>query len=116
MSKAAGPYSPSRRAGDWLAISGQLGLKDGAFVAEDTVAQCRQAMENLKALVEAEGGTMDQIMKCNLYIIDMSEFTAVNEVYVTYFNDPKPARACVSVAELPLGGRFEIEAWAYLGS
>ncbi len=115
MSKAAGPYSPTRRAGDWLAISGQLGLRDGVFAGPDTVTQAAQAMENLKSLVDAEGGTMDQLTKCNLYMIDMSEFDAVNEIYVSYFNDPKPARACVAVAELPLGGRFEIEAWAYLG-
>jgi len=115
MSKPVGPYSPTYRAGGWLVVSGQIGIVDGALVAADTLGQARQALANLRELLEAEGVAMSAVVKTTLFLLDMGEFAAVNEVYAEAFGDHRPARSTVSVTGLPLGARFEVEAWAWTG-
>jgi 2-iminobutanoate/2-iminopropanoate deaminase len=118
MSPTAGPYSPVRRAGDWVITSGQVGLATdadgkGGLVAGGTIPELHQALANVKAVLEQEGVTLGDIVKTTLYLVDMSEFAAVNEVWVTYFTDNRPTRSAVAVAALPIGARVEVEAWAY---
>jgi 2-iminobutanoate/2-iminopropanoate deaminase len=118
MSPVLGPYAPVRRAGDWVITSGQIGLATDdqgvtALVEGGTVAQFRQALDNLVAVLATEGVTIRQVVKTTLFLIDMSEFAAVNEVFAEYFTE-RPTRSAVAVAALPAGARVEIEAWAYV--
>jgi 2-iminobutanoate/2-iminopropanoate deaminase len=118
MSPVLGPYAPVRRAGDWVITSGQIGLATddqgvAALVEGGTVAQFRQALDNLVAVLATEGVTIRQVVKTTLFLIDMSEFAAVNEVFAEYFTE-RPTRSAVAVAALPAGARVEIEAWAYV--
>ncbi len=118
MSPAVGPYSPVRRVGDWVITSGQVGITtdgDGkaALVPGGTVAQLRQALQNVAEVLAIEGATLADVFKTTLYLVDMSEFAAVNEVWVEYFTDTRPTRSAVAVAALPIGARVEVEAWAY---
>ena len=113
MSKPVGPYTPAIRAGDTLYISGQLGLVDGALV-EGLDAQVRQAVANLAALVEAEGGTLSNIVKTTVLLDSIDDYAAMNVAYTESFGDHRPARAAFAVQDLPLGGLVEIEAVAVL--
>jgi 2-iminobutanoate/2-iminopropanoate deaminase len=120
MSPAVGPYNPARRAGDWVITSGQVGLtvdESGApALAEGgTVGQLHQALRNLTDVLATEGATLADVVKTTLFLIDMADFGAVNEVWVEYFADPalRPTRSAVAVAALPVGARVEVEAWAY---
>jgi 2-iminobutanoate/2-iminopropanoate deaminase len=118
MSPAVGPYSPVRRVGDWVITSGQVGLAtDGtgaaALAAGGTLAELRQALHNVAEVLASEGATLHDVVKTTLYLIDMSEFAAVNEVWVEYFTEKRPTRSAVAVAALPIGARVEVEAWAY---
>ncbi|MDQ3757298.1 MAG: Rid family detoxifying hydrolase [Actinomycetota bacterium] len=115
MSKPVGPYSPSMRAGDWLVCSGQVGLRDGAVVEGGVEAETRQALANLRVLLESEGASMGHVVKTLVFLTDMDDFAAMNEVYAEAFGDHRPARSTVAVAALPLGARVEVEAWAWLG-
>jgi 2-iminobutanoate/2-iminopropanoate deaminase len=119
MSPAAGPYSPARRAGDWVIASGQVGLvtaADGTVgLAEGgTLAQLHQALHNLGDVLATEGATLGDVVKTTLFLLDMGEFAAVNEVWVEYFTENRPTRSAVAVAALPIGARVEVEAWAYV--
>ena len=118
MSPAVGPYSPVRRVGDWVITSGQVGMAtDDA--GQDRVgagrhgAELRQALQNVAEVLAIEGATLADVVKTTLYLVDMSEFAAVNEVWVEYFTDDRPTRSAVAVAALPIGARVEVEAWAY---
>ncbi len=118
MSPAVGPYAPVRRVGDWVVTSGQIGLATGdsgqsALVDGGTVAQLRQSLENLTAVLASEGASLADVVKTTLFLVDMSEFAAVNEVWVEYFVEDRPTRSAVAVTALPLGARAEVEAWAY---
>jgi 2-iminobutanoate/2-iminopropanoate deaminase len=118
MSPAIGPYAPVRRVGDWVITSGQVGLVtdesgQAALVAGGTVAQLRQALQNVAEVLAVEGATLPDVVKTTLYLIDMGEFAAVNEVWVEYFTENRPTRSAVAVAALPVGARVEVEAWAY---
>jgi 2-iminobutanoate/2-iminopropanoate deaminase len=118
MTPTAGPYSPVRRAGDWVIASGQVGLvtaADGrpALAEGGTVAQLHQALRNLRDVLSSEGASLDDVVKTTLFLVDMSEFAAVNEVWVEYFTGERPTRSAVAVAALPIGARVEVEAWAY---
>ena len=115
MSKPIGPYSPSMRAGDWLVCSGQLGVRDGALVGGGVAEQSRQALANLRQLLEGQGASLDKVAKTLVFLVDMDDFAAMNEAYVAAFGDHRPARSTVAVAGLPLGARVEVEAWAWLG-
>jgi 2-iminobutanoate/2-iminopropanoate deaminase len=118
MSPAVGPYSPVRRVGDWVITSGQVGIAsddDGkaALVSGGTVPQLRQALENVAAVLATEGATLANVVKTTLYLVDMGDFAAVNEVWVEYFTEDRPTRSAVAVAALPIGALVEVEAWAY---
>jgi 2-iminobutanoate/2-iminopropanoate deaminase len=115
MSKPVAPYTPAVRAGDWLVISGQLGMRDGQLAGPDLESQTRQALANLKGLVEANGARIDQVAKCMVFLTDMNDFAEMNTYYVEAFGDHRPARSCIGVAALPMGGRVEIEAWVFVG-
>ena len=113
MSKPVGPYTPVVRAGDWIIVSGQLGLVDGAIVAGGVAAQTAQAVENLKGQLASMGATVADVAKTLCFLTDMDTFATFNEAYVAGFGDSRPARSTIGVAALPLGGAVEIEAWAY---
>jgi len=113
---AIGPYSQAIRADGYLFCSGQLGLDPatGDFVAGDVGAQAEQALRNLGAVLEAAGLTFGDVVKTTIFLADMADFAAVNDVYGRFVTDPPPARSTVAVAALPKGGRVEIEATARL--
>ncbi len=112
--KAIGPYSQAIRAGSLLFLSGQVPLDPatGALVPGDIAAQTHRVMQNLKAVLEAAGSSLDAVVKTTIFLADLGDFKAVNEVYGGYFTAPAPARATVQVARLPLDARVEIEAVA----
>jgi 2-iminobutanoate/2-iminopropanoate deaminase len=119
MSPAIGPYSPVRRVGDWVITSGQVGLatdEEGvaALVPGGSIPELHQALANVANVLSEEGATLADVVKTTLYVIDMSEFAALNEVWVTYFPENRPTRSAVAVAALPIGARVEVEAWAYV--
>lgn len=111
---AAGPYSSAVRAGDLLFVSGQGSLaRDGSgYVAGSIEEESRNALENLKAVVLDAGLSLDDIVKTTVYLMDMANFSAFNEVYKEYFSRDCPARTCIQAAGLPLGMQVEIEAIA----
>jgi 2-iminobutanoate/2-iminopropanoate deaminase len=118
MSPAVGPYSPVRRVGDWVITSGQVGLatdSTGAahLVEGGTVAELRQVLQNVTDVLAVEGATLADVVKTTVFLLDMTEFGAVNEVWVEYFTENRPTRSAVAVAALPIGARIEVEAWAY---
>lgn len=115
---AIGPYSQATRAGNTVFFSGQIPLDpaSGELVgADDVAAQARRAFENLKAVCEAAGGTMDDIVRVGLYLTDLSQFGAVNAVMGEYFAQPYPARSTIEVSALPKGAAFEVDAVMVLG-
>jgi 2-iminobutanoate/2-iminopropanoate deaminase len=119
MSPAIGPYSPVRRVGDWVITSGQVGLAtDGSGTASlvpgGSIPELHQALANVASVLSEEGATLADVVKTTLYVIDMGEFAALNEVWVTYFTENRPTRSAVAVAALPIGARVEVEAWAYV--
>ena len=101
------------RAGDWLVVSGQLGLLDGALVHGGVQAEVTQALANMAALLDGEGATLASVVKTTVFLRHMSDYAPMNEAYVEAFGDHRPARATVAVADLPLGAKVEIDAWAY---
>lgn len=101
------------RAGDWLVVSGQLGLLDGALVHGGVRAEVTQALGNLAALLAGQGATLAAVVKTTVFLRHISDYAAMNEAYVGAFGDHRPARAAVAVADLPLDAMVEIEAWAY---
>lgn len=111
---AVGPYSQAIRAGGFVFCAGQIPLDPatGALVEGDVAAQTARVLENLKAVLEAAGTGMDRVVKTTVYLQDMTDFAAMNEVYARYFPKDPPARAAVQVAALPKGARVEIEAIA----
>ncbi len=114
---AIGPYSQAIRAGDFLFVSGQIPLdpSTGALVGGDVQAQARRVLENLAGILRAAGASLDHVVKTTVYLADMADFPAMNEVYGAFFEPPAPARATVQVARLPRDVRVEIDAVAYLG-
>ena len=116
MSTPVGPYTPVVRAGDWLVVSGQVGLKDGSLVSGGVRGQCEQALANLRSLLEGEGAGLDRVAKTTVFLRHMSDYPAMNEIYVEAFGDHRPARSAIGVAELPLNALVEIEAWAWVGA
>lgn len=112
--KAIGPYSQAVRAGQLLFLSGQVALdpSTGQLVDGDVAAQTRRVMDNLGAVLTAAGLSLADVVRTTVYLADMNDFTAVNEVYGSYFTTPAPARATVQVARLPKDARVEIDAVA----
>lgn len=107
------PYTPVVRAGDWIIVSGQLGMKDGALVSGGVSAQTTQAVENLKAQLASAGASLKDVAKTLCFLTDMDTFGTFNEAYAKGFGALRPARSTIGVASLPFGGAVEIEAWAY---
>jgi len=111
--RTAGPYTPGIRVGNLLFVSGQLGFAPGGrgLVPGGIQAETRQALENIGRVLEAAGTSFARVAKCNVYLTDVADFAAMNEVYTTFWpNDPPPARTTVAVAALPApGARVEIE-------
>lgn len=110
---AVGPYVHAVKAGNILYTSGQLGLIPATGeLPEGVEAQAVQALENLKAVVEAGGMTLADVVKTTVFLADMNDFAKINAIYAQYFVGEAPARSCVQVAALPKGGLIEIEAVA----
>jgi len=107
---AIGPYSQAIRAGDTVYLSGQLGLDPATGnLREGIEAQTRQVLDNLQAVAVAAGGSLDDIVKLTLLLVDLGDFAKVNEIMASRFNQPYPARATYQVAALPKAGRIEVE-------
>ncbi len=110
-----GPYSQAIKHGNLVFVSGQLGMNKETKKLEATVReQTAVALTHMKEILEAAGSGMDAVLKTTIFLADMNDFPAVNEVYGTFFVGEPPARSTVQVAKLPLGGLVEIEAVAYL--
>ena len=109
------PYTPSVRAGDWVAVSGQIGMKDGALVNGGFEAELRQTLANLSARLADQGATMANVVKTTVFLRHLNDYGCMNEVYAEAFPEPRPARSAFAVAELPFGAKVEIEAWAHTG-
>lgn len=109
---AIGPYSQAVRVGNTVYLSGQIPLDPatGNLVEGDVAAQARRAFDNLKAVSEAAGGSLDRIVRLGLYLTDLGEFAAVNAVMQEYFTAPFPARSTIQVSGLPKGAAFEVDA------
>jgi len=116
--RAIGPYSQAIRAGDLVFASGQIPIDPvtGEFVAGGIAEQTEQVLRNLTAVFEAAGVTMKQVVKTTVFLVDMDDFAAMNEVYGRFFGSEPPARATVQAARLPRDARVEIEAIASTGT
>ena len=108
-----GPYTPVVRAGDWVIVSGQLGVVDGKIVKGGVAAQTAQAIVNLKSQLASAGVTINDVKKTLCFLTDMDTFATFNTAYVEGFVTSRPARSTIGVASLPFGGAVEIEAWAF---
>ncbi|MEA1964498.1 MAG: RidA family protein [Candidatus Aerophobetes bacterium] len=111
---AVGPYSQAMKIGDLIFTSGQLGISPstGKMVEGGIESETRQALENLKAILEAGGSSLDEVVKTAVFITDMNDFAKVNKIYSEYFTGGFPARSCVEVGALAKGAQIEIEAIA----
>ena len=111
---AVGPYSQAVRVGDLVYTAGQLGIVPGTkeFAGSDIESQTRQALDNLKAVLNAAGSCLEHTIKTTVFLADMHEFARMNGVYATFFRENPPSRSAIEAAALPLGGRVEIEAVA----
>ena len=110
--KAIGPYSQAVRCGDTVYLSGQIPLDPatGELVGGDITAQTKRVFENLKAVCAASGGSLAQLARVGIYLIDLGNFAAVNAVMAEYCSEPYPARSTIGVAALPRGAQVEIDA------
>lgn len=114
--KAIGPYSQAIRVGDFVFCSGQLGLdpNTGNLVSGGVEAETRRALENLAAVLQAAGTSLERVVKTTVFLLDMNDFARMNAVYAEFFPANPPARSTIQVARLPRDGRVEIEAIAVL--
>ena len=114
---AIGTYSQAVRSGDTVYISGQIPLDPRSMVVVDggIEAEVHRVFQNLRAVCEAAGGSLDQIVKLTIYLVDLSHFTTVNDIMARYFSQPYPARAAIGVAALPKGVGVEMDAIMVLG-
>jgi len=113
-----GPYSPARRAGDFVILSGQLGTVPGvvppSLVEGGAAEQLRQALANAEVLLNENGATMDQVVKGTLFLMDVADFADCNEVWLSAFETPRPTRSTIQIAGIPMAGaRAEVELWAF---
>ena len=115
--KAIGTYSQAVKVGDTVYISGQIPLDPatGQLVSGDIEAEIRRAFDNLKAIAQAAGGSLADVVKLSVFLTDLGHFAKVNEIMATYFREPYPARAALGVASLPRGARVEVECVLMLG-
>ncbi len=114
---AIGPYSQAVRSGRFLFCSGQIPLdsKSGQIVSGDIAAQTRRVLDNIAAVLRAEGLTFDNVVKTTIFLTDLGDFQTVNEIYGSYFKQDPPARSTVQVSALPKGAKIEIDAIADTG-
>ena len=114
---AVGPYSQGVVLEGWVWTCGQVGLDPGTgkLVGADAAAQAERALRNLEAILRAAGSSLDRAVRVTVYLTNMDDFSAVNEVYARFFGEAPPARACVEVSRLPLGAVVEIDAIARVG-
>ncbi|WP_371323542.1 RidA family protein [Dechloromonas sp. ZY10] len=113
---AIGTYSQAVRVGDTVYLSGQIGLDPATMQMVDGIdAQIVRVFDNLKAVAEAAGGSLADVVKLNVFLTDLGNFAKVNETMAQYFSEPFPARAAVGVKELPRGALVEADAVMYLG-
>lgn len=112
--KALGPYSQAVRAGQFLFLSGQVPIDPatGELVQGGTGPQTHQVLKNITAVLSAANISLDHVVRTTVFLLDMNDFTEMNDVYKKYFNSPAPARAAVQVARLPKDARVEIDATA----
>jgi 2-iminobutanoate/2-iminopropanoate deaminase len=115
--QAIGPYSQAVRAGNLLFVSGQIPLDPvtGTMAGGDVGEQTRRIFQNLGAILEAAGASFDNVVRTTVYLADMADFAAMNDVYGTYFATPAPARSTIQAARLPKDARIEIDLIAVLG-
>jgi 2-iminobutanoate/2-iminopropanoate deaminase len=114
---AIGPYSPAVRAGEWIILSGQLGLDPATgALAVGVEAQTRQALVNIASILGDCGASLADVAKSLVFVTDLAQFATVNAVYGEAFGSHKPARSTVQVAALPAGAEVEIEVWAHTGN
>ena len=113
MNKPLGPYTPAVRAGDFIFVSGQLGLRDGALVVGGVAGQTAQSVANLTEQLTEMGASLTDVVKTTCFLVDMDAFATFNDAYVAGFGGHRPARSTIAVRELPAGGQVEIEAVAY---
>ncbi|MBP2635345.1 MAG: endoribonuclease [Firmicutes bacterium] len=116
--KAIGPYSQAIKANGFIFVSGQLPVDPatGEFAEGGVIAQARQSLENIKAILSQAGATLEDVVKTTVFLKDMNDFASVNTVYAEYFNRDFPARACIEVARLPKDALVEIEVIAVSGN
>ena len=109
--KAIGPYEQGIKVGDFVYASGQIPLdpKTGNLIAGGITEQTRQVMENLRAILEAGGSSLDRVVKATVFLKNIADFVAMNDVYAEYLGHAKPARSTVAVADLPRGALVEID-------
>lgn len=109
-----GPYSEGLKCGNLL-FTTQIGQTKQGDMSDDPQEQAVQCLENINSIVKAAGGSMDDIMKCTIFLTDMNNFSAINDVYKDFFTKPYPGRTCVQVVKLPADAQVEIEAIANIG-
>lgn len=108
------PYSPVFAAGEWLCVSGQIGLT-GDGLADSFGEQLTAVLTNLSNLLDEHGLRRDQVAKTTVFLTDMEDYAELNELYIDFFGPHRPARSAVAVSGLPLGALVEIEAWVHVG-
>ena len=115
--KAVGPYSQGIVQDGWVWTSGQVALdpEHGTLVGDDAATQADRCLQNVQAILEEAGSSLDRVVRATVYLTNMDDFKAVNEVYARYFTGEPPARACVEVSRLPVGALVEIDAIARTG-
>lgn len=111
---AIGPYSQAIKYGNLIFVSGQIAINPSTneFVNGNIDNQTKQVIENIKAILESAGSSLQKVLKVTIFITDMKDFDSINAVYSEYFNSSLPARACVEVSNLPKGAKVEMEAIA----
>ncbi len=110
------PFSDAVRVGNLLFLSGKLGTTAEGLAPGGIAGETRQAMENIKASLERHGSSMEQVVKCTVFLADMAEWGQMNEVYVTFFNENRPARSALGASGLARGARVEIECIGVIGA
>jgi 2-iminobutanoate/2-iminopropanoate deaminase len=113
MSKPLGPYTPAVRAGDFIIVSGQVGVGADGLVAGGVAGQTAQAVSNLSDRLVELDATLTDVVKTTCFLVDMDAFATFNDAYIEAFGDHRPARSTVAVRELPIGAHVEIEAMAF---
>jgi len=109
------PFSSAVRIGDILYLSGQMGFRDDGTLADGMEGQARQALENIRAVLESAGLTFRDVFHCTVMLADMAQWSDFNQVYLEYFSDPLPTRSAFGASGLALGGLVELECQAYAG-